>query len=335
MSYITEGEEIFFSEYEEADFENYFICYNKFYQGGYPRVEYFEKNSLREKLATGNLLLTLGKLADGTVVSVSAAERKTGVLDGIVELFMRCVAPAYQGRHVGTEHEKYLFERISVRFPDATSLQADAVTFDVKSQTTLKKNGFSLCGFCLMMYDSKRVLPALSCRPGTRMSFAVYCKPLRKPDVTVYPPPEHSEMIFKLYERLHIQVHSADGVCSQPTETEYEIARCDEHKTAELTIKVPGNDGAPKMLAELKEMFANGYTVTGQVNMSRPGCVPMYRLLQKAGFYFSGVRPLSNDGQYLLVAQTANSSCGYDTVFVLESEEFLLDYVKLKSEEST
>ena len=327
MTYTTEGEAVFFTEYRDADYESFVTCFNKFHQGRYAYAEYLEKDFLHEKTASGDLLLTVGKLVDGTVVSVSAAERKDDEFAGIAELFMRCVSPAYQGRHVGTAHEQYLLERIPVHFPDALSLQADAVTYDIKSQTTLVHNGFYCCGLCPMKYESAQTLPALSAAPGTRMTFAIYCKPQCDSVVTVFPPPEHTAMILKIYARMKLRAKLCNYTQMPPTATVYRIVRYAEHRTADLYIKTPGNDGAPELFAELDELLANGYTVTGYINLSHPGCVGMYRRLQETGFYFTGVRPLSKIGQYLVAAQTQNSLCGFETVFLPESEQPLLDYI--------
>ena len=326
MTFEANGKLISFCEYTEKDFDSYRDCYNRFYKGRYPHTEYLEKSSLHTILKSGNLLLTLGKLENGTVVSVSAAKRLTGALDGIVLMFMRCVSTDFQSKHVGTNHEKYLLERIKYHFPNTPALQADAVTFDIKSQRTLLQNNFKLCGFCFMMYDSATVLPELTSRYGTRMSFAIYCNPQKTDDVIIYPPEEHKTAIVDIYKTLGIKCIIQNAIHVNDN-TEYEIIRYDEHKTAELFIKTPGNSRADEMLSVLNELIKNGYTISGEINMSHQGCTGIYRKLKEIGFYFSGIRPLSKNGQYLVVSQTQNAQCGFETVLLPDEQKKLLQYI--------
>ncbi len=297
------SEFVFFTLYKDEDYKDFFACIDDFYNGGYPYKEYLNRDYLRRLVENKDLIITLAKDINGRVVGTSAALRMCGRFAGSVLLLLRSVIHDMRGKGIGKRQENFLLDQIHQCFPDTLSLYADVMTHDDISQTTMLHNGFSFCGFRMALYRNEIIVPSLPYESGTKMTQAIYCKNnFMITERALFCPVEHHETLAAMYTSLGISVKfqademTGDGVGS------YQIETSELHKKTELFVDRHGC--TEKFSGEINGLISSGYTAVAYINMSLGGCTDTYKALTDLGFYFSGVKPLSANGEYMVLSHS-------------------------------
>ncbi len=303
-----------FSLYQDEDYEGFLSCINDFYKGGYPYKAYLDRKNLRRLLNAGDIVITLARDETGRIVGTSSALRMRGRFAGSVLLLLRCIVKEMRGKGIGSRQELFLLEQIRRCFPDTLSLYADVMTHDAVSQTTMLHQGFVFCGLRMCLYKSEIIVPSLKYKDGTKMTQAIYCKSngfLEKR--TLFAPEECRDALKSVYESLGVSMDfCADDVVSCVGESVFQLEINELHKSAELFID---RHGAVNNLTEkLRALISSGYTVVAYINMSLNGCIQAYHSLKTLGFCFSGVKPLSEPGEYLVLSHTRQCVSSSDNI---------------------
>ncbi len=293
-----------FSLYKDEDHDGFFSCINEFYKGGYPYKEYLDRENLKRLLSSGDMVITLAKDETGRIVGTSSALRMSGVFEGSVLLLLRSVLKEMRGRGIGTEQELFLLAQIESRFPDAMSIYADVMTHDAASQSTMLHRGFAFCGLRMTLYKNEIMVSGLPYERGTKMTQAIYCK--RNQNIgerLLFAPKECFGTLQEIYANLGVPVALENDVASEG-ECQYRMETSELHQKAELFAE--GHGDTQKMQDEMQKLLSAGYTAVAYLNMSVRGCTQTYKALKKLGFYFSGIKPLSERGEYLLLSHSKN-----------------------------
>jgi len=315
--------EIIFEEYKASDHDAFVACINDFYRGGYPYPQYLDKNDIQELLASGDLIITVAR-CDGKIVGTSAAQRLRGMFEGSVLLLLRSVLEEMQRKGIGTRQEYYLLSLVRERFPEALSLYADVMTHSSASQKTMLRQGFVLCGLRLMLYKNELIVPKLNYGIGTKMTQAVYCKSTGEGSVMLFAPEEHREFIAGIYGALGTKCAFVEG--DRDTGVSFSVKDKAVHQSIELKVD-NGTQALDELCDTLNAYFDKGYTAVVYLNMLNPNCETVYRRLTEMNFYFSGVKPLSEKGEYLLMAQTDNCVNSFEDIQLPEEEKEILNYI--------
>ncbi len=326
VHFDANGEDIVFAEYRPEDFDSYFHCLHAFFVDGYPYKDYLKKDTLQAMIDTGDLIVLLAKNSKGEVVGTTAAQCVYGENGSSVFLTLRRVADGYKMLGIATAQETLLLKLIEERFPDALSINAEVVTHRDHSQITLSRRGFSLCGLCLTLYHSKVLMPNLEFPPHSRMTLAVYEKPLAVHTVTVYAPPEHRAFIEEVYRTLGVPctIRSEDIAPAEPLR--YHIDHYDEHEAAELFIDRCGAFDE-SLERDIHELIAKGYTIVAFVNLRQSGCSEVYNSLRRLKFRFSGLKPLVAIGELMIMSNTENYFGDFKDLVLPSGKESMLEYI--------
>lgn len=327
---LKNEEEISFFEYTPEDHKGFVDCINDFYRGGYPYTRYLDADYLARKTADGSMIVTVAKNREGRVIGTSAAQRLKGVFEGSVLLLLRCVVTEYQGKGIASKQEYFLFDLINKRYGDALSYYADVMTHNNASQKTLTRHGYVLCGLRLMLYKSEIMVPRIEYPAGTKMSQAVYCKAISKKDVSLYAPPEHREVIESIYKNLGVSCKILDASKSDGSACEkgyYNISEKPKHFSSELYIERPAKDFDTEFLPTVREYLKKGFTCVAYINAVHREGLTVYEKLKKEGFFFTGIKPLSADGEYIIMSQTDNSDCRLDNIVLYEKQFDFINYI--------
>ncbi len=330
MKYEDLKDEISFFEYTPADHAGFVDCINDFYRGGYPYAKYLEADYLNRKTANGSMIVTVAKNKEGRIIGTSAAQKLTGVFGGSVLLLLRCVLSEYQGKGIASKQEEFLFNLIEKRYGDALSFYADVMTHNNASQKTLTRQGFTLCGLRMMLYKSEIMVPKLNFPAGTKMSQAVYCKAIKSKDVKLFVPEEHKKIIKSVYEKMGVSceiTENGENAEFADKKGKYSVSKKAEHFSAELYIEHPAKDFKEAFLPTVKQYLNNGYTCVAYINAQYGESLSVYEMLKEIGFYFTGIKPLSENGEYLIMSHTKNCSCDIKNIALYEKQFDFLNYI--------
>lgn len=312
----------------DEDYESFIDCLNDFYSGGYPYKEYIEKEFLLDRIADNSMIVTIARNKDSEVVGTVAALLQKEHFDGSVLLLLRSVRSDYRAQGIGSNLLKYLLSLVEKQFEKARSLYADVLTHNIISQSSLVHKGFAITGIRMMLYDNEIMVSKLGLEGGTKMSQAIYCKAIGHEPVTVYAPEKHHGIIRDIYENLEVDCTVLPptelGLCDK-TEMDIEVNKM--HKSIEVFITRVGTD-IETCIKDVSNRFIidDKYTAIVFVNMSE-NIGNICELLEKYNFYFSGIKPLSNDAEYLIMANTDNCKENLQDIMLEENAFELKKYV--------
>lgn len=117
----------------------------------------------------------------------------------------------------------------------------------------------------------------------------------------IYAPEQHKEMIEKTYNHLGL-IRTFNNIKDIPTEfttdeSEVEISVKTEWNQLHIHIKHPGKDLALRIRNILRQSAIIGVTVTYiSLPLTNPSTIEIVNILEKLGFYYSGVMPYEIKG---------------------------------------
>lgn len=319
--------DICFKVWEREDMPGLINCIEDFYDKGYPYRSYLDADYLEQSIQAGDLIVLCGKLGK-EIISISAVDftthfQKSGFL------LLRVVKQKYRGQGIGEEQQKVLLGQIKKQ-KRLLSLYADVITHNYISQKSLVKAGFVLCGLRLQLYDSHIMIPTLSFCEGARMSQAVLCKRTGgSRSVRVYCPKEHADIVQALYRRLGVSCCILDDEKKGKSSagiTQYIVQTETVHESTTILAEKIGADWS-ETLAGIMRGKTEKHTYLCYLNMKDNNALEAYRILEEKGYFFTGIKPLNANGEFMLLCHIGSNSIRAEAI-QLYHDSGLLDYIR-------
>lgn len=318
-----------FRPFCKGDGEGFRQCIADFYGDGYPYKEYLEEEFLLEKCASGEMTVLCGLTDQGEIISTSAV-RMDEEFKGSALLMLRVVKKAYRGMGIGKAQEESLFW-YAERREGVCSLYADVMTHNSISQGSLVRRGFVYCGLRLMLYRNPVMVPGLPLSRDGKMSQAVMCRKGNKQSAEVlHCPSEQAGEVQRIYGELGVKCR-IDTEYSSPVckETVMAWKEEEEHHSYIVTVRKVGRD-LSEMLARKMEQTGRqkDVTVLCYLNLRDPAAVYGYEGFRQAGFFFTGLKPLQEREEYMILAHTGKQKMRYGDIHLHEDGRRLFSYIK-------
>lgn len=322
--------EIDFRLFAKGDGGAFRRCIEDFYGDGYPYREYLEEEFLLEKIAAGDMAVLCGVTGDGEIVSTSALCRSREFA-GSALLMLRVVKKAYRGMGIGGAQEDYLFH-FAEEHKNLRSLYADVMTHNTISQRGLARRGFVYCGLRMMLYRNPIMLPQFDLAPDGKVSQAVMCRRVSSGSVGVlHCPAEHEGEVRRIYGELGAacEIDASEGVPGQG-ETRLSWQQEEAHHLAAVIVHGVGGEFS-KLLSDRMRQFRQwgDGTVLCYLNLRDKAAVSAYSALKDEGFFFTGIKPLQEEEEYMILAYTGSQRIRYEDIHLYGSGGELLSYIRL------
>ena len=253
----------------------------------------------------------------------------------IAEFTYAFVDPEYRAQGCVKEIAGYLFD-----CPKKKSLRgvyANSVTNHEFSQRGAAKYGINDCALLLATSPETWIFKGISDVNPQRISVALSFKYLEEPQpLTIYAPPQHLEIIKKLYTNINAPGHDfATPADPAPLLPERNARISTEILTAERCAKVLIVSFGADVFAEVKKILRdlcvkNIAAIHLLLNLEDPLTYGLTAQFEKMNFFFAGILPLSPvDGDGLLLQYLNNVYMDYNQI-VLHSPlaKELKDHIK-------
>ena len=319
-----------FRLFRQGDGEEFRRCIEDFYGEGYPYKEYLNEEFLLEKCAAGEMTVLCGVTSDGEIISTSAV-RKDAEFGGSALLMLRVVKKAYRGMGIGKAQEERLF--CYAKGQDGIcSLYADVMTHNSISQGSLARRGFVYCGIRLMLYRNPIMVPGLALPKDGKMSQAVMCRrECREFGGVLYCPAKHTKEVQRIYRELGVDCR-IDGTARLPESAKTKMSWKEEaeHHSYIWKVEKIGKDFADRLSVRMGQVERmKDATVLCYLNLRDLSAVYGYGILRSAGFFFTGLKPLQMQEEYMLLAYIGGQEVRYEDIHLHEDGERLLSYIRL------
>lgn len=316
-----------------GDGEQFKECISDFYGDGYPYKEYFDEDFITKLCEEGKLYILCAFSQSGEMAGTVGA-RISDVFHGSVIMCLRVVKKKFRGLGIASIQRAMLLDYLNGR-DDIMSVYVDALAHDKYSQQDLVQFGFVTTGIRLQLYKADVMIPYGGYDTDERISQTIMCRPKgNQAAIELFCPKEHEGFVTDIYKRLglkfKLKVSEAghDGAYENNASDLYEHYE-KQHNSAVLIIRRAGAD-FPAILKKQQE-YIQKYDISSivcYVNLSALDACKAYEYLKAYGFFFSGIKPLNTDGEYMLMTWLKDGVIKRQLINACEDGDVLIDYIE-------
>ncbi len=335
MESVFRLENIRFREFDKADRDKFISCIKDIYGSGYPYRKFLDGDYLYSQSVKGNMIIICGETPVGEIVSTSVANFITPFQKSAI-LMLRVVKKEYQNLGIGNAQQDCLFSKLN-NIEHLYSIYADVMTHNTTSQHSLLRENFVYTGFRLHLYYNSIMLPDYPFAKKYKLSQAVMCKPIKCRSVgEIFCPDEHSRLVRGIYKKLEVDCLISTNRQQPQTETTVLSHHNDDiHNCSDIFIEKSGQD-LDILIKNLMKSYVDicSQTYICYLNMKDKSCIWAYEVLKQNNFYFTGIKPLNENGEYMILTNSGTQNLNISEIKTEEDGEKLLKYIVDRKEAS-
>lgn len=305
--------------------ESFMLCVRDEYGDTYPRKSVYNQAALAQELRSGKVIAMLA-ISDEGETAASLALTTCGGLKGVPELTMHVVRKKFRGFGIGTVMTKALLEQPKVK--TCCAVTAHSVTFHPKAQHQTLRCGLIPTGFLFNVHSNDILKHSFSVEGVKKQSFAVSVFPEGKKNAeTIYAPQEHRDFIAKVYGALGAEFSIAEG---QPLsgKTELHTHQDEIHHTMTAELFSCGEDVDFWAASVLNGEHCPDQTLNLLIDLNCPAAPAAYERLKALGFIFTGIHPLCENGEFMILHHPMELEIPFDKLCVDEGYRETFDYIR-------
>lgn len=289
-----------FRYYRREDYKDFEQCISEFYGKSYPHGQYLLKEHLEEMIAQQKLLIICGITDEGEMVSVSGADFDSGFGTSAL-LTLRVVKKRFRRMGIGEFQENILLAEIE-KIRGISSIYVELMQNNGSSQNALEQKGFVNVGLRLAQYGDYSLLKALQTNTQYRTSAVVMCRNQSVKEAGIlYCMEEVSSFVKHMYQELQVKAEITDERMEiQNMSSDIRIQESQPDRSINLFINAIGSS-FDTMIADILSTYENS-TFICFLNMKDKAACYAYERLKKCGFFFTGIKPLNGDTEYMILA---------------------------------
>ncbi|MFP3040556.1 hypothetical protein LQZ19_01930 [Treponema primitia] len=295
----------------------------------YPNRKFYDEIFLRQALASGILRFAVAVLAsDGTLAAMVGSDEENE-FPGCLIFNLLTVKIEFRGFSLGKKIHHYLLQEVLTG--KYTCIYAHCLTLDTISQSNHAEFGYTMSGLLInrYIYDvNAENLKGLSL--PLKRTHLMACYPLLKRDVlTLYPPTSHARYIAELYKDLNVTYSLGEPGEPAVQRSKVDISQNEMHRYGELFVQEAGND-FEDVLSGYLDQYAHleGQTFNAFVNLNDPGASYACSALERKGFFFTGIHPLSGSGEYMILHYSPGLVVDFNKIMVIPEFTKRLRYIQ-------
>ncbi len=280
---------------------------------------------------SGDLISAVAVTRDGTFMGHSALCFQYPE-DHVAELTFAFVNVEYRGQGALTRMLEFLFH---VQCPrPLEGIYAYAVANHVFTQKTNARHGINTCGIFLATSPASWNFKGIPGNPNQRISVVLDFKYTAPPEpMTLYPPPQHAEMVAKLYANVGAshRIAAAGAAAAAPTgDSEIKTGANELENCAEIFVSRYGADTVRQVRRLLRKFCLEKMAAINLfLNLEDPATYHLTTEFEKMGFFFAGTLPRARVGDTLCLQYLNNVDFDYSTVAAYtDMAKELLSYIR-------
>lgn len=317
--------------YEPGDEEGMIACIRDEYGDTYFRKDFYDPAHLCKAAGNGKYTFLTAQTKAGEVAGMLVLEElgKEQALCEVESLFIR---KKYRGYGLAGPFLKYGVEMILGR--DFAAACCHPALFHSITQKLLYRQEFRATGFLLNVFDAACMVHSYHNGRNSKFSLGLQLLPIEKKNAgTLYIPREHKAFVERIYQSLPMAFQTVkkgrnrqkdmppmSNLFIRPDEQQYSLEICIRHTGADLPER-------------MKEIHAN-YPLTGKwtanvlLNINEIHAVWAYEKLMDFRYFFAGLRPMGNAGEYMVLHNPGEVPCFLEDYVVSPEFAEILKYVK-------
>lgn len=330
--------------YRPGDEEEMIACIRDEYGESYFKKALYHQGYIKEKAKEGAYTFLVAKTLSGEIAGMMILKGFYPE-ENMCELASQIIKKKYRGYGLSMPFAEYGMEiLLSGSYYAAYCLP---VLFHDISQRHVYKLGLRATGFLLNVFDLEKISHSYEKGRNSKHSQGIQIRAVKKEDAgTIYLPKEHQAFARAVYGRLGVKYKLAkekreagkekkEGIPGKmPEESLLTYKNNSVQSSLEINIYAVGAD-----LREKLAMIYEKYPLTGRqtanvfLNCSDKYSVYAYRILKDRGWFFTGLKPLCSDREFLIMHHKGEVAVYFEDYVVSREFKPLLNYVKKCCEE--
>lgn len=278
----------------------------------------------------------------GHIIFLAAEDMETGEIAGMMilkefypeesmcEIASQIFRKKYRGYGLAQPFFTYGMEILMARSYSAAYCLP--VLFHDTTQRLLYRQGLRATGFILNVFHMGRISHSYPKDRNKKHSQGIQIMAVGKKNAgTLYLPPKHKEFCKKIYDVLGVayRVAEMEKPAGLPAFTDIQWKQDEVQCSLEIRIRKAGKD-----LSKQMQKLHNRYPLTGMqtanvfLNINDKNAVWVYRTLEKEGYFFTGLKPLCSDKEYMVLHNAGEVEIFLEDYVVTEEFKEIENYVK-------
>lgn len=322
---------------EEADM---IACIRDEYGNSYFKKSFYLPEQIKKESDSGHITFLVAEDMETGEIAGMMILKEFYPEESMCEIASQIFRKKYRGYGLAQPFFTYGMEILMAR--NYSAAYCLPVLFHDTTQRLLYRQGLRATGFILNVFHMGRISHSYPKDRNKKHSQGIQIMAVGKKNAgTLYLPPEHMEFCRKIYDALGVAYRVADvgkrtadsmeaeKTAGLPADTDIQWKQDDVQCSLEIRIHKAGRD-LPKQIRKLH----NRYPLTGMqtanvfLNINDKNAVWAYRTLEKEGYFFTGLKPLCNDKEYMVLHNAGEVEIFWEDYVVTEEFKELVNYVK-------
>ena len=328
-------------EYRPGDEEGMIACIRDEYKDTYFKRGFYEPAYIKEESDSGHITCLVAQTKAGEIAGMLILKNFFPKED-MCEIASQIFRKKYRGYGLAMPFFEYAMDiLLKGNYSAAYCLP---VLFHDVTQRLLYRLGMHATGFILNVFDIEQIAPSYHNGKNTKHSQGIQIRAAGKQDAgMLYLPEEHQAFGIKIYNGLGVKFNmeqknedNEDGLQPESVDIEYALPpvslihfRQNElQQSLEISIYLVGEDLAMR-IEELHKKYPLKDRQTAGIflNCNDKNAVWAYRLLEKKGYFFTGLKPLCSKKEYMVLHNPGEVEIYFEDYVVSEEFETLLNYI--------
>lgn len=298
-------------KYHYGDETGMIECIRDEYGDTYSKAEWYSKAAIMEKDVKGHDIFIIAQLPQGEIAGITAFVKTAGKICTTYEIEAQVIKKKYRGYGISQNIFEYGLELLQNR--DYAAVYSYPVLFHDITQRRLGSLGLKAAGIMPGIVDLKVLHHSYDDGRNTKMPLGIQVKSNCSQSVgNLYIPDRHKDFCAQRYEELGVEYEIVDspednyGKMPAKGRIFYQYNR--KHHYLEISILTIGAD----LLRQLKLLLFT-FPLKGKntanvfLNSNNRYAVKAYNWLVDEGFFFTGIKPLCGDGEYMIMHHTGET----------------------------
>ncbi len=319
-----------FREYMHGDEKEIRNCIEDEYGDTYLKKWMYQKEYIWEKVRKHEVIILVAQVKEYEIAGILLLEQFYP-METMCELGSETILKKYRGFGLAMELFQYGMKVILSKQYSAAYCRP--VLYHNITQRLLYRIGFRVTGFRFNAIDVEKEKHSYENGRNRKASIGIQIRPVNKWNAgKLYLPKEHEEFCKSVYDSLHVKYQIASVLEKEETaiENNANIRYQYNVEQDELLVDIanPEENVKTKLEMILTEFSLKGKrTASVFINCNHPNAVSIYTWLEEKGFFFSGLKPLCSENEYLVMHYAGEVKIYFEDFIVSDEFKNMLDYI--------
>lgn len=329
-------------QYRPGDEEGMIACIWDEYGDTYFKRGFYEPIYIKEESDNGHIIFLVAQTKAGEIAGMLILKNFLPK-ENMCEIASQIFRKKYRGYGLAMPFFEYAMEiLLKSNYSAAYCLP---VLFHDVTQRLLYRLGLRATGFIMNVFNMRNITHSYHNGKNTKHSQGIQIRAVDKQDAgTVYIPYEHQAFAAKVYDSLGVKYcigqesgdrlgrvtsGSSNSLSALPPKSLISFWQNELQSSLEIEICIVGEDLANR-ISDLHKKYPLKGAQTSNVflNCSNKNAVWAYHVLEEAGYFFTGLKPLCGKYEYMVLHNPGEVKIYFDDYVVSSEFTKLLNYVR-------